>query len=250
MLYHFTHVDNLSNILSAGHLISDNAIRSNGSVAVECGDVEVKAFRPLGAPESSAMPNATERPAMTLERAAFIAALSRYIRNGLSSGLAVESHVSLLEAHKIAYFLQKLRIPLRLRFDKGIYGPYAPALDRAIASMEGHFIVGFGDGTNGARASLRVADDAVDEAESILQPSRNFRAAALRFDALAARFEDAFGMELLSTVMFAADELVEPPPTAAKAATYIQNWNARKRRLFTDDRVNTAWDRLREVELV
>ena len=212
--------------------------------------VEVRVWEPSGAPDPASMPNATEAPPLNRERAAFLAALDRYICSGISRGLAFEARVSLLEAHKVAYFLQKLQLPLGLPFEKGIYGPYSQPLDRAVSAMEGHHITGFGDGTSGAQAILELNKDSVEEAERILQEHPEFKKAAAEFQLLTAGFEDAFGMELLSTVLFAAEELVSPPPTPETVTACIREWNQRKQRLFTEDHVRTAWQRLSEAGLL
>lgn len=196
------------------------------------------------------MPNVTEAPSMTRERAAFLAVLSRYIRSGISRGLAFESRISLLEAHKVVYFLQEMQLSLGLRFEKGVYGPYSPSLDRAVSAMEGHFVTGFGDGTSGAQAILELDKGSVDDAERLLKQYPEFEKTAARFQVLVAGFEDAFGMELLSTVLFAAQELVTPPASPEAVAACIKGWNERKQRLFTEDHVRTAWKRLSEVGLL
>lgn len=212
--------------------------------------VEVRVYEPSGAPNASSMPNATQAPAMTRERAAFLAALDRYIRSGISRGLAFEPRVSLLEAHKVAYLLQKLRLTLGLHFEKGIYGPYSQPLDRAVSAMEGHFVTGFGDGTSGAQAILELNKDSVNEAERFLKQYPEFEKIAAKFEALTEGFEDAFGMELLSTVLFAAEELVTPPPSPESVTACIRAWNHRKERLFTEAHVQTAWQRLSEADLL
>ncbi|MFI6022316.1 macro domain-containing protein [Streptomyces sp. NPDC051287] len=212
--------------------------------------VEVRVWEPAGAPDAASMPNATESPGMTRERAAFLATLNRYIRSGISRGLAFEPRVSLLEAHKVAFFLQKLQLPLGLHFEKGIYGPYSQPLDRAVSAMEGHFVTGFGDGTSGAQAILELNKDSVNDAEQFLKQYPDFEKIAEKFQMLTAGFEDAFGMELLSTVLFAAEELVTPPPNPESVTACIRGWNSRKQRLFTEDHVRTAWQRLSEVGLL
>lgn len=212
--------------------------------------VEVRVWQPAGSPAPETMPVATAAPDMTQERASFLAALSRYIRSSTGKGLAVEERISLLEAHKVVYLLQRLGLPLGLQFEKGIYGPYAPSLDRAVSAMEGHFVVGFGDGTSGSQALLELNKDAVVEAEASLAHSTQFQRSASSLLGLVDGFEDAFGMELLSTVLFASESLVEPPADPVKVTQCIQTWNPRKRRMFTSDHVETAWTRLLSVGLV
>ncbi|MFF0723640.1 macro domain-containing protein [Streptomyces sp. NPDC004134] len=213
-------------------------------------DAEIRVWEPSGAPRPDAMPNFTDQPPMNPQRAAFVAALNRYIRSSLGRGLAFEARVSLLEVHKVMYFLQRLGLPLGLRFEKGIYGPYSSNLDKAVSAMEGHFITGYGDGTSGAQAILELNKDAVDEAEGFLVGSVEFRRVSDKFSELVAGFEDAFGMELLSTVSFAADELIERPVTPEKVLECISSWNQRKRQLFTDPHVHTALSRLSQAGLL
>ncbi len=71
-------------------------------------EVSVLVFAPGGAPEASAMPNRTERPKMTMGQAALIALMDRYLKGLL------DPFVSLLEIHKLMYFLQAAGQPLRL----------------------------------------------------------------------------------------------------------------------------------------
>ena len=72
-------------------------------------EVRVLVFAPGGAPEASDMPNRTERPKMTIGQAALIALMDRYLKGLL------DPFVSLLEIHKLMYFLQAAGQPLRLQ---------------------------------------------------------------------------------------------------------------------------------------
>lgn len=212
--------------------------------------VEVKIWEPEGAPNPSAMPNSTEKPSLNRERASFLVALHKYTQSAMAKGMAVDARVSLLEAHKVAYFLQKLGIPLGLVFVKGNYGPYSNPLDRAVSVMEGHFVTGFGDGTSGAQALLELDGESVEKAEKFVASSTEFEKVSGRFQDLISGFEDAFGMELLSTVLFAAEELVKPPASPGQVITCIQGWNERKQRLFTEAHIRTARTRLVEAKLL
>src|SRR3990170_2876549 len=85
----------------------------------------------------SLMPVHTKRPRMTAARALFIKLMDQYS--------ALHYRRTLLEIQKLAYFLQEAGEPLRLRFEKGLYGPYAHNLNKVLEVLEGHYIRGFGD---------------------------------------------------------------------------------------------------------
>lgn len=50
--------------------------------------------------------------------------------------------VSLIEVHKLMYFLQEAGEPLRLRYVKAHYGPYAENLKHVFNAIEGHLASG------------------------------------------------------------------------------------------------------------
>jgi O-acetyl-ADP-ribose deacetylase (regulator of RNase III) len=82
--------------------------------------VRVLLFPPTGTPEAAAMPNRTLRPKMTIGQATLVSLMDRYLKGML------DPVVSLLEIHKLMYFLKVVGEPLtRLRFTRGLYGPYA-----------------------------------------------------------------------------------------------------------------------------
>src|SRR5205085_6371493 len=104
-------------------------------------EVEVLVFPPTGVPEAAAMPNRTQRPKMTIGQATLVALMDRYLKGML------DPFVSLLEIHKLMYFLKAVGEPLnRLRFTRGAYGPYAPVLRHSLIQMENHLTRGFGRG--------------------------------------------------------------------------------------------------------
>jgi O-acetyl-ADP-ribose deacetylase (regulator of RNase III) len=206
--------------------------------------VEVRVWEPSGTPPPESMPVKTAAPPITFIRAAFLVALDRYIQQSIMRSLAVESRISLLEAQKVVYFMQKFGFSFKLSFEKGLYGPYSQPLDRAVSAMEGHHVLGYGDGTSGSQATLELNADSVRESEALLRSSKEFDRSYTLFGELVSGFEDAFGLELLSTVLFAAEELVEPPADPMKVAESIRLWSGRKERLFADEHVKIAWERL------
>jgi hypothetical protein len=56
---------------------------------------------------------------MTAGRAVLVGLMHRYL------GGLLDPFVSLLEVHKLMYFMQSAGEPLKLEFQKGPYGPYA-----------------------------------------------------------------------------------------------------------------------------
>ncbi|MFD7893491.1 macro domain-containing protein [Streptomyces sp. NPDC059568] len=212
-------------------------------------DVEVRVYAPQGAPSATAMPNNQTRPALNRERAAFLVALDWYIKRGLAGGFIIERQATLLEAHKIMYLLQRVGFDFGLGFTKGHYGPYSVGLDRAIAALEGHYVSGYGDGTRGSSAPLSPEPDAVAQAAEFLGADVQFNAAIQRLDRLIDGYEHPYGMELLGTLLFAAEALTPHSVTYATAAAYVKEWTPRKQRMFTDAHLSAAWERLTKCAL-
>jgi O-acetyl-ADP-ribose deacetylase (regulator of RNase III) len=100
-------------------------------------EVEALVYTPGGAPEAAEMPVRTERPKMTMGQAAMIALRDRYLKGLL------DPFVSLLEIHKLMYFLQAAGQPLRLKFEANSFGPYATNLRQVLIRMEKHYTQGW-----------------------------------------------------------------------------------------------------------
>ena len=81
--------------------------------------LRVLVYEPQPAPAPERMPEARERPRMTPFRATLVWLLGRYLAPGETA--------TPLEVQKLLYFLQEAGKPLRLRFVKQRYGPYADA---------------------------------------------------------------------------------------------------------------------------
>ena len=82
-------------------------------------DVKVALYPPTGAPVAQDMPIRTEKPAMTEGRAALLGLMDRYLQGLL------DPFVSLLEIHKLMYFMQEAGQNLKLKFEPHRFGPYA-----------------------------------------------------------------------------------------------------------------------------
>ncbi len=202
-------------------------------------DVRVLVVPPAAPPPASVMPVATPKPRLTVNRAALLLGMDRYL--GRARTLAPRDGISELETQKVAYFLQELGQPSRLVFVRGRYGPYAEPLHHVLQELEGYFIAGYGDRT--ARVTelrpLRLVPDVAEEAAAWLDGADPGAASRIsRLLDLVDGFESPYSLELLATAHFAA-HLSPAASTAAEVAERVTSWNPRKARLFT--RPTSMW---------
>jgi len=206
----------------------------------ELPDVHVLVFAPVGAPVASAMPNRTERPKMTLGQAALIALIDRYLKGLL------DPFVSLLEIHKLMYFLQAAGQPLRLQYEAKDFGPYARNLRQVLIRLEKHYTQGYGDGKDSPTKTIELLPGAVEEAETFLKDDDIIRQRMDRVAELIEGFEDPYGLELLSSVHWVMRENAVARESSEAAATAVHKWNPRKRRVMKKEHLIKAWQRLKE----
>jgi O-acetyl-ADP-ribose deacetylase (regulator of RNase III) len=188
-------------------------------------DVAIVVFEPSGAPDSQEMAKSREVPKMTPARAALVGLINRYL------GGLLDPFVTLLEVHKLMYFMQEAGEPLNLRYTKAIYGPYAENLRHVLRAVEGHFISGYADGGDAPDKQLEIVPGAVSDANSFLEGNPETRLRFERVAALVQGFETPFGLELLSTVHWVATRNGASSADEVIDQTYA--WSDRKRRFCT-----------------
>ena len=198
--------------------------------------VEVLLFEPGGAPAAETMARAAKAPNMTKGRAALLFLMDRYLRP------AFDPHVTLLEVHKLMYFLQVAGEPLRLRFVQAKYGPYAENLRHVLNAIEGHFVTGFGDGADTPHKPLELAPGITTRSAAALEQHPETRERVERVTALIEGFESPLGMELLATVHWVAAGVALSTDEALRR---VHAWGPRKRR-FEAHHVGGALRALRE----
>ena len=159
---------------------------------------------------------------MTAGRAALVGLMDRYL-NGL-----LDPFVTLLEVHKLMYFMQAAGQPLRLKFAKAHYSPYAENLRHVLHAVEGHFITGYADGGDAPDKPLELVPGAVERAASMLRRSPTIRERFDRVAHLVDGFESAFGLELLSTVHWVITHDI--PASRDALVAHVHGWNDRKKR--------------------
>lgn len=178
----------------------------------------------------------TARPEMTAWRAALICLIDSYSQLGFEA-----SH---LEAQKLLYFLAEAGEPLKVKFAKGTYGPYDANMKFGLRQMEGHYVLGFGDGRR--RDPVSLAPDALDAAREFLKASPETDRRIERVSRLITGFETPYGLELLASVHWVA---VREDATASespdRAIELVHAWNERKRRALRPRDLKIAWERLK-----
>ena len=199
-------------------------------------DLDALVFEPYGA-DSAAVPlSKQKRPAMTPGRAALLGLMYRYL-----VGLA-DPFVTLLEVHKLLYFMQEAGEPLRLRYVKAPHGPYAENLRHVLRALDAHYIEGGRAGGDRTDQPLNLIPGAMREAERFLRQHPETHGRFDRVVELVTGFESPFGLELLATVHWVINEIRTDETADVVRATY--EWNDRKRQ-FSERQIELARDTLR-----
>lgn len=200
-------------------------------------DVKVYLYEPAGNPKPDQIKIETDRPKMTRARALFLMLMNDYSIPGYK--------LSLLEVQKLAYFLQNVGEPLRLRFEKGKFGPYADNLNHVLQRLDGHFIRGFGDRSR--HAEIYLIEDAAKQAEHFLKDDREANKHLEKVRDIIQGFETPYGLELISTVHWVTKEKPEIEDDVQNVVEEVRNWNERKRKIFKEKHIVKAWEHLKEV---
>ena len=165
--------------------------------------------------------SSTNVPKMTAGRAALVELMHRYLKGLL------DPFVSLLEVHKLVYFMQAAGEPLRLSFTKGPYGPYAENLRHVLHIIEGHLVAGYSDGGDMPDKQLQLVPGALKDARLFLKDESKTQAHFEKVSDLVEGFESPFGLELLATVHWVVSQEQAESIDDIVGKTY--SWNDRKR---------------------
>jgi O-acetyl-ADP-ribose deacetylase (regulator of RNase III) len=196
-------------------------------------DVQVIIFEPGGAPVAEKMVRNREVPKMTAGRAVLVELMNRYL-----AGL-LDPFITLIEVHKLMYFMQEAGEPLRLQYTKAPYGPYAENLRHVLHAIEGHLLTGYADGGDIPDKQLKLLPGAVKDASDFLLYHPDTRARFDRVADLVEGFESPFGMELLSTVHWVVHK--DSVNSVDETIRRVHAWNNRKMQ-FTPRQIGLAFD--------
>lgn len=203
----------------------------------ELPEVKVHLYKPSGSPKPDKIKIGTDRPKMTKARVLFLMLMNDYSIPGYK--------LSLLEIQKLAYFLQVVGEPLRLRFEKGKFGPYAENLNHVLEHLDGHFIRGYGDRSRDAE--IYLIKDASYEAEQFLKNHQEAFEHLKKVRDIIEGFETPYGLELLSTIHWVIQEKPEIKDDLQMIIEEIHNWNKRKQEIFKEKHIEKAWKHLEKI---
>ncbi len=195
-------------------------------------DTNVVVFEPLTHGELAPESQTTKKPALTDGRAALLVLMDTYL------GGSLDPTITLLELHKLMYFLQEAGQNLRLTYKKAIYGPYAENLRHVLNAIEGHMVTGYRDGGDEPRKQIRIVPEALAEAKAYIDEDEETRTNLQRVRQLVDGFETPQGLELLATTHWVAKERRSTSPEVVTSG--IHQWNSRKRRQFSERQIGVA----------
>lgn len=113
---------------------------------------------------------------------------------------------------------------------------------------DGHWTLGFGDGTGGPRQPMLLKPQVIEDAGKYLQqhPAPESVERVEHVLHLIEGMDTALGLELLASVHWAAHDWPEARLDEEIAARYIHSWNEHKRHALRRDWIGLAWKRLRD----
>ena len=200
--------------------------------------LSIMLFEPGSAPSDGRPNRSTNVPKMTSGRAVLVGLMHNFIR------MLLDPFITLLEVHKLMYFMQVAGEPLKLQFKKEHYGPYAENLRHVLKRIEGHLVSGYADGGDAPGKELALVPGAYEDACAFLEGHPETRARFERVSVLVDGFESSFGLELLATVHWIAAE--HPSATLKEVIEYTYAWGPHKRQ-FSQRQIKLALQRLQEM---
>ncbi len=193
--------------------------------------VQIVIFEPGKTNPNERVNRSKDVPNMTPGRAALVELMNCYLKGLL------DPFVTLLELHKLMYFMQISGQKLDLKYTKGIYGPYAENLRHVLNHIEGHFVTGYQDGGDAPGKQLSLVPGALKDAQAFLENDNETQQHLKRVSELVEGFESPFGLELLATVHWVAD--TKQLTSTDEIAERVYAWNPRKQQ-FTKRQIEIA----------
>lgn len=207
-------------------------------------DLEVLLFEPSEyAYQKTSNKARTIKPKLTSVRAMIIALLNRYRILGYE--------LTLLEAQKLVYFLKRFGEPLKMRFEKGTYGPYSEVLNHVLNDLDGHYLAGMKQKTAKPLDKIMINQIELKNVNKFIEinctPDQKSRLESVY--SLIEGFESPLGMELLATIDYVINyESGEELFTNLELENKIYSWSPRKKKLIKKEYIDIALERLKEFD--
>lgn len=198
-------------------------------------EVKIYIYPPNGAPAIDQLVKEKKQPNMTIGRACLIVLMREYQK------AVMDPYITLLEVQKLMYFMQIAGEPLKLRYKKAPYGPYAENLKNVLTLIEGHFISGYGDGGDNPEKPLTIQHEAVSQSINFIEKNTDTKQRLEKVNTLIQGFENSYGMELLASVHWIAEEKKTHDTDIISKA--LHEWNSRKK-MFQHSHIKIALERL------
>jgi O-acetyl-ADP-ribose deacetylase (regulator of RNase III) len=195
-------------------------------------DIEILVYEPNDAVKEILQKENQKDVELKPGRAMLLYALFQYEKYG--------EVATLFAANKLAYFLQKSGEPLRLQFVPYNYGPYAPAVEKVLYSLNGKYLMGLEQMKARAFETLKLNYDRYSEVEEYINKNLN-ATQKLRLKNLfriIAGFESTLSLEILSSIDYLLSD--NPKLNNEELLNKIQDWNERKRNLIDKDHIDIA----------
>lgn len=199
-------------------------------------DVNARVYEP-GGQRDEVGPKVGKPPGLTKARAILVLAMRRYLQAML------DPSVTLLELHKLLYFMEKAGEPIQLHYSKGHYGPYAENLRFLLQRMNHYYVEADLTAGDDPQVPVQLVPSAAEEAQEFLARDETTLGRLDRVFELIEGWESPHGLELLSTVYWLASEERIEGDEAIVDAAYL--WNDRKK-LFTSRQIILAYHTLQQ----
>jgi O-acetyl-ADP-ribose deacetylase (regulator of RNase III) len=153
---------------------------------------------------------------------------------------------SLFVANKLAYFFQRLGDKEfgKLKFQGHFYGPYSVGVGHLLYNLNGKYVKGMEQMDAKAFEPLELQYSRLDEVTEYIRKelSDEQKSRLLNLLSLIDGFQSALSLEILATVDFIKKE--NPGIDRTGIIRTIASWSDRKQRLFKDQYIEIAADRL------
>lgn len=195
-------------------------------------DVEILVFEPNDAVKEILQQESERKIELRPGRAMLLYALFKYERMGESA--------TVFAANKLAYFLQRIGQPMRLKFVPYNYGPYDQAVEKVLYSLNGKYLTGLEQMNAKAFEPLKLNYALYPEVEEYIKKNLGETEQRRLNDLfiLINGFETTLSLEILSSIDFLLDQ--SPSLTNEELLHRVQSWNDRKKQLIEKEHIDIA----------